>query len=130
MRSRYALILAMLAGFGLGAAAVQSLHAQAGKGPGAYVIVDITEINDPKTFKTLLPKEPQAVSAFGGHFVTRTENIIGLDGVSPLRFAIIAFETMQKASSWSESAPQTEINDIRAKSTKSRSFIVAAEGKD
>jgi uncharacterized protein (DUF1330 family) len=120
----------MLAGFGLGAAAVQSLHAQAGKGPGAYVIVDITEINDPKTFKTLLPKAPQAVSAFGGHFVTRTENIIGLDGVPPLRFVIIAFDTMQKASSWSESAAQTEINDIRMKSTKSRSFIVAAEGKD
>jgi hypothetical protein len=78
MRSQYALALAMLSGFGLGAFAVQGLHAQ-GTAAGAYAIVDITQINDPETFKTLLPKEPQAVAASGGRFVTRTNDITGLD---------------------------------------------------
>ena len=127
MRSRYALALAMLSGFGLGAFAVQALHAQ-GTAAGAYAIVDITQINDPQTFKTLLSKEPQAVAAFGGRFVTRTNDITGLDGVAPLRFVIIAFDNVQKAQNWNDSAPQADINAIRTKSTNSRSFIVAAEG--
>jgi uncharacterized protein (DUF1330 family) len=127
MRSQYALALAMLSGFGLGAFAVQGLHAQ-GTAAGAYAIVDITQINDPETFKTLLPKEPQAVAASGGRFVTRTNDITGLDGVAPLRFVIIAFDNVEKAKNWNDSAAQTQVNAIRMKSTNSRSFIVAAEG--
>ena len=127
MRSQYALALAMLSGFGLGAFAVQGLHAQ-GTAAGAYAIVDITQINDPETFKTLLPKEPQAVAASGGRFVTRTNDITGLDGVAPLRFVIIAFDNVEKAKNWNDSAAQTQVNEMRMKSTNSRSFIVAAEG--
>jgi uncharacterized protein (DUF1330 family) len=127
MRSQYALALAMLSGFGLGVFAVQGLHAQ-GTRAGAYVIVDITQINDPETFKTLLPKAPQAVAAFGGRLVTRTNYITALDGVAPLRFVIIAFDSVQKAQNWNDSAAQTQISAIRMKSTTSRSFIVEAEG--
>jgi uncharacterized protein (DUF1330 family) len=127
MRSQCALALAMLSGFGLGAFAVQGLHAQ-GTAAGAYAIVDITQINDPETFKTLLPKEPQAVAASGGRFVTRTNDITGLDGVAPLRFVIIAFDNVEKAKNWNDSAAQTQVNAMRMKSTNSRSFIVAAEG--
>jgi uncharacterized protein (DUF1330 family) len=126
MRFHYALTLAMLGGFGLGAIAVQGVHAQR-TGPGAYAIVDITQINDPETFKTLVAKEPQAVAPFGGRFVTRTNYITGLDGVAPLRFVIIAFDSVGKAQDWNDSAAQTEINAARMKSTNSRSFIVEAE---
>jgi uncharacterized protein (DUF1330 family) len=127
MKTYYTVMAAMLAGMGIGAAAIDGLKAQ-GKAPGAYVIVDITQINDPETFKTLLPKEPQAVAAFGGRFITRTNYITGLDGVAPLRFVIIAFDSVQKAQNWNDSAAQTEISAIRMKSTKSSSFIVEAEG--
>jgi uncharacterized protein (DUF1330 family) len=127
MRSQLALTLAMVSGFALGAFAVQGLHAQ-GTAPGAYAIIDITQINDPAAFKTLLPKEAQAVSAAGGRFVTRTNYITALDGVAPLRYIIVAFDSVQKAQSWNDSAAQTEANAIRMKSTQSRSFIVEAEG--
>ena len=127
MRSHYALVLAMLTGFGLGALAVQSVQAQR-TGPGAYAIVDITQINDPETFKTLLPREAPAVTAAGGRFITRTNYITGLDGVAPLRFVIIGFDSVQQAQSWNDSAAQTQVNAIRQKSTQSRSFIVEAEG--
>jgi uncharacterized protein (DUF1330 family) len=126
MRFRYAPMLAMLGGFGLGAIAVSGVQAQR-TGPGAYVIVDITQINDPETFKTLLPKEPQTLAAFGGRFVTRTNYITGLDGVAPLRFVIIGFDSVGKAQEWNDSAAQTAINATRMKSTNSRSFIVEAE---
>jgi uncharacterized protein (DUF1330 family) len=127
MQSRYALTLAMLAGFGLGAVAVQGLNAQ-GTAPKAYAIVDVTEINDPRTFNALLPKEQQAVTAAGGRYVTRTNDITAIDGVAPLRFVIIAFDSMSKANSWKESPAQIAVNKERIESTKSRAFIVAAEG--
>ena len=127
MRYPWTLALAPLSGFALGAFAVGALHAQA-TAPGAYVIVDINQINDPATFKTFLPKEPQTVAAFGGRFLTRTNYITALDGVAPLRFAILAFDSVQKAQAWNDSAPQADLNAIRMKSTRSSSFIVEVEG--
>ena len=127
MWDQWRLALAILSGFTLGAFAVQGLHAQ-GTAAGAYVIVDINQINDPPDFKTVVAKEAQTVGAFGGRFLTRTNYITPLDGVAPLRFAIIAFDNVQKAQAWNESGPQAEINAIRMQSTRSSSYIVEVEG--
>jgi uncharacterized protein (DUF1330 family) len=98
-----------------------------GKGPGAYAIVDISEISDPATFKTLLPIAGKANDQFGGKFIVRTENIAALDGTPPKRFVVIAFDSMDKAKAWDKSSLQGEVNAIRKKSTKSRTFLVDSE---
>ena len=118
---------AILACAALGATAINVLYAQ-NKSPGAYVIVDISEITNADGFKQLFPKAPAAVAAFKGNFVTRTEKITALDETPPKRFVIIGFDDVEKAKAWNESAAQKEVNDIRLKNTKSRSFIVATEG--
>ncbi len=115
--------LAVLAGAVLGAAAVSGLNAQ-GKAPGAYVIVDLNEISDPATFRTLLPKTTAAIAAFNGQAVAQTDNIVALDGTPPKRFVIIGFDSIDRAKAWYASPAQNEINAIRIKSTKSRAFIV------
>jgi uncharacterized protein (DUF1330 family) len=56
------------------------------------------------------------------------QKISALDGTPPKRFVIIGFESVDKAKAWDASAAQKEVNDIRMKNTKSRSFIVAVEG--
>ena len=117
--------LAMLGGVAIGAMAVNGLLAQGGP-PRAYAIVDISEITDPATFQTLLPKTGPANAAFGGQFVARTENIVALDGAPPKRFVIIGFGSIERAKAWDASAAQQEINAIRIKSTKSRTFVVDA----
>jgi|SRR6266851_2403120 uncharacterized protein (DUF1330 family) len=122
MKSYIGIAAAMLAGAAFGAVAVGGLHAQSK--PGAYVVVDITEVSDPDTFKTLLPKAPGAVAAFGGQFIARTENITPFDGTAPKRFIVIGFESVDKAKAWDASPAQQEVDAIRIKSTKSRSFIV------
>jgi uncharacterized protein (DUF1330 family) len=127
MRSRLALTLAMLAGFALGAVAVQSVHAQR-SGPGAYAIIDITEVTSPQGLNEALAKLPASVAAFGGKFVIRTENILGFDGVPPLRFFIIAFDTMEKAQNWNNSPAQAAVNQARMQATTSSSFAVGVEG--
>jgi uncharacterized protein (DUF1330 family) len=115
--------LTLLAGVAIGAAAVNGLNAQ-NKAPGAYVVVDLSEISNPDLFKTLLPKAEPAMKAFGGNFVVRTENIVGLDGTPPKRFVVISFDSMDKAKAWDASPAQKEITNIRERSTKSRQFIV------
>jgi uncharacterized protein (DUF1330 family) len=127
MKTRYVAALSVFAGAAIGAISVGGLYAQS-KSPGAYVIVDISEVTNPDGFKQLFPKAPPAVVAFDGHFVTRTEKISALDGTPPKRFVIIGFESVDKAKVWDASAAQKEVNDIRMKNTKSRSFIVAVEG--
>jgi uncharacterized protein (DUF1330 family) len=122
MKNYIALGAALITGVAFGATAVNSLFAQTK--PGAYVIVDISEVTNPDLFKTLLPKAPSAVQAFNGQFVARTEKITALDGTAPKRFIIISFASVDKAKAWNESAAQKEVNDIRLKSTTSRSFIV------
>lgn len=122
MNQRIALGLAMLAGVAFGAAAISGLNAQ-NKAPGAYAVIDISEISNPDVFKTLLPKTVPSMDAFGGRNVILTENIVGLDGVPPKRFVVIAFDTMEKAKAWDASPAQKEITGIRTKSTKSRAFI-------
>jgi uncharacterized protein (DUF1330 family) len=123
MNRTLALGLTLLAGVAIGATAINGLNAQ-NKAPGAYVVVDLSDVSNPDLFKTLLPKAEPASAAFGGKFVVRTENIVGLDGTPPKRFVVIAFDSIDKAKAWDASPAQKEITDIRQRSTKSRQFIV------
>ena len=118
--------LTLLAGVAIGAAAVQVLHAQAT--PPSYVVADITEISDPEGFK-VVSQRPQGeatarVQQAGGRYITRTDKITALDGTPPKRMIIIAFDSLEKAQAFNNSPGQKEINAIRTKTTKSRSFIV------
>ena len=115
--------LGILAGIAIGATAIDRLHAQA-KAPGAYAIVDISAITDPEGMKALGPKAGPAATAAGGHFIARTENIVALTGTPPKRFVIIGFDNIEKAKAWYATPAQKEVNDIAAKSTTQRMFVV------
>jgi uncharacterized protein (DUF1330 family) len=115
--------LAMVAGAALGAAAVKELGAQ-GRPPGAFAVIDISEITDPDIFtRQLLPKSTATLVPFGGQYVIRTDNIAGIDGTAPKRLVVIAFQSPQAAKAWASSAAQKELDALRMKSTKSRVFI-------
>jgi uncharacterized protein (DUF1330 family) len=115
--------LAMLAGAALGAAAVSELGAQ-GRPPGAFAIIDISDITDPEVFsRQLLPKSTATLVPFGGQYVIRTDNITGIDGTPPKRLIVIAFNNPQTAKAWVGSAAEKEIGALRMKSTRSRVFI-------
>jgi uncharacterized protein (DUF1330 family) len=123
MNRPIALGLAMLTGAVFGAAAVSGLNAQ-GKAPGAYVVIDISTISDPATFKTLIPIADKSMKEFNATNVVRTQKMVGLDGAAPpQRFVVISFDSMDKAKAWYDSALTKEVTGIRLKSTTSRSFI-------
>ena len=98
MNTRYKIALATLAGIGIGAAAIHELHAQAK--PPAYVVVAERSIKDADPFKAgVIDKaSPAVLAAAGGRYVVRTQTIRSLDGSSPQRFVLLAFDSVEKAS--------------------------------
>ena len=124
MKSNYRLAIALIAGTAIGGAAIQSLHAQAK--PPVYVVIDISEVTDAEGLKanTQRPVTSTPTVMQGGRYITRTDKITALDGTPPKRMIIIAFDSVEKAKAWNDSADQKKVNEVRAKSTKSRSFIV------
>ncbi len=86
----FSMCLLTLAGAVFGAAAVTSLNAQ-GKAPGAYVIVDITSINNPDAFKAIMPKIGPANAAVGSKPIVqhRKHHRIGRNSAQALRHRVV-----------------------------------------
>ena len=126
MNTRYKIALAALAGIGIGAAAIHELHAQAK--PPAYVVIAVRSIKDADAFKTGVVDKasPAALAAAGGRYVVRTQTVKSLDGPSPQRYVLLAFDSVEKAQAWEDSPAYEAIKPIRHASAKSRVFI--AEG--
>ena len=126
MKVNRTLVMALVVGAALGAATIQTLHAQA-KSP-VYVMVDIDEITDAAGYAAIGGRTAQAAAAVfkdsGGRYLARTDKITALDGNAPKRSVIIAFDSKEKAQAWYNSAAQKEVTAIRTKTTKPRAFIV------
>ena len=123
MRIQCAVALAVAIGLGLGAIASRGLAAQAKR--TVYVVIDVNEITDADGFKALVKMGPAnivEVKDADGRYLARTENIAALDGTAPKAFAIIAFDSVEKAKAYYDNMKQTTA--MRIKATKSRSFIV------
>ena len=115
--------LAMLVGASLGATAVKGLHAQ-GKTPGAYAILDISEILDPAAVPQIIAKAVPSAKAGGAQYLAATEKITALSGVPPKRVVILAFDSIDQAKAWYNSPAQQEVNAMDAKTVKHRWYIV------
>src|SRR5262245_6204057 len=78
MKTRYTVVLSMIAGAALGAAAIQGLHAQAK--PKAYVISE-TEVIDAAAQAVYIPLVRAAQNAAGGRsFHTAGGKVVALEG--------------------------------------------------
>jgi uncharacterized protein (DUF1330 family) len=125
MKTHYAVAMA-IAGFGLGAAAVQGLHAQAR--PPIY---QITEIDMPRDnvdayLKEYAPKAQAIIRAHGGRSLAASQNVTAVEGDAPKsRVAITVWDSPEKFNAYRNAA---DFKDIRAnvgnKLAKFRSFTV------
>jgi uncharacterized protein (DUF1330 family) len=125
MNSNQKFAIALATAVALSALGVKGLSAQSL--PPTYFIVDFSEITDPEGFKALAAKAtPEILAGFGGKYMIRSQNITAVEGVAPKRLVIIAFDTPEHAKAWAE---QPDPRAIRAKTTKSRSFLVEGLGQ-
>ena len=123
MKARYTVALATLAGIGIGAAAVQGLHAQA-KPPVYYIAeVDVTEL-EPYT-KEYAPRAQALIRQRGGKVLAAGQNVTALQGEPPKpRVAIIQWESIEKIHAWRNTPEFKELRTIGDKYAKFRNFAV------
>ena len=101
MRTRNAVILAMIAGFGLGVVAVQSLHAQAK--PPVYYVSEVEIANPDAYAKEYQPKAGDIVRAAGGRYLA-TGAPTAIEGAKPAtRAVVIVWDSMDAIMAWRNS---------------------------
>jgi len=125
MRTRNTVALAIIAGFGLGAATMGGIYAQAK--PPVYVVAEIDIANMDAYMKEFLPKAAPVVQKYGGRLLAASANVTALDGRRPSRVAVQQWESMEKVKAWHGSAEYKEIRKIGDKYAKVR--IYAVEGR-
>ena len=87
--------LAMVVGAAIGAAAVQTLHAQAK--PPAYNVAEITIKDQDGYNKEYLPLITKALTDAGGKFIVRGGKTISYEGAAPApRVVVVQFENLDK----------------------------------
>ena len=90
--------LAMLAGVGLGAAAVQGLHAQ-GK-PPVYLVTEIDVTNVDAYVKEYAPLAQASIKKAGGRLLAASLKVSPIEGTPPKRVAIQVWDSLDQIQAW------------------------------
>ena len=123
MKTYYIVGLSMLTGIGVGAIAVQTLHAQAK--PPVYRVSEIEITNVEAYTKEFAPKAQAALKAAGGRFLAAGQNLTALEGDPPkTRVTIQVWESLEKMQAAFNSAEYKEARKIGDKYAKFRAFAV------
>ena len=115
--------LAMVTSAALGAAAVQSLHAQAK--PPAYNVAEITIKDQDGYNKEYLPAITKALTDAGGKFIVRGGKTISYEGAAPApRVVVVQFENLDKLQALYNSASYKDAIAVGDKYSPQRIFGV------
>ena len=122
MKTKFTLALAIIAGVGIGAAAVQALHAQTK--PPAFAVVELEVQNSDEFKKEFLPLASKVFSEAGGKFLAGPGLATAIDGTAPDRVALIAFDSLDRAVATFGSAAYKDARKTGDKYAKFRIFAV------
>jgi hypothetical protein len=93
MKTKFATGLACLIGVGVGALAVQGIHAQAK--PPAYVIAEIEVTHQDGYVKEYLPPSSKALLDNGAKYLARGSRTASIKGEPPKRIVLLTFENFE-----------------------------------
>jgi uncharacterized protein (DUF1330 family) len=123
MKTRYSVLLAMAVGFGLGAVAVQGLHAQAK--PPVYYIGEIDVTNADAYAKEYQAGAGALIKAAGGRYLAAGK-ATPIEGAAPKsRVILLAWDSMEALQAWRDSAAFKDGRKIGEKYADFRSFAIA-----
>jgi uncharacterized protein (DUF1330 family) len=96
--------------------------------PKGYVIAEIT-VTDPDAYKQYAAAAGPVVSKFGGKFLVRGGQTVGVEGDPPAaRVVIIEFASLAAARSFEDSQDYQAIAPLRHKAARSRVFLAEGTG--
>ncbi len=123
MKTQYTVALAIVTGFGLGAAAVESLHAQAK--PPVYYIAEVDVTNPEAYAKEYVPRAVAVTKAASGRIVVLGGKITPLDGQPPKpRVVVQVWDSIEKIQAWRNSKEFKEVREIGKKYATFRTYAV------
>jgi uncharacterized protein (DUF1330 family) len=127
MRTRYTILLSMIAGAALGGAAIQGLHAQAKL--KAYSIGEI-EVTDASAQPGYVPPVRNAIEqAHGRSLRTLNGRVVSIEGGTPPKnVAIVEWDSLDDAVAFYKSKAWTDLAPQRDKSQKTIRRYVSAPG--
>jgi uncharacterized protein (DUF1330 family) len=105
--------VAVVAGFALGAAVVQGLHAQAKAKPPVYVVaeIDVTDLDG--YVKEFAPKAQALIKRSGATLLAAGQNVTSFEGQPPAkRVAIQRWESLEQYKAYRNSAEFKENRKI------------------
>ena len=124
MNPKSKIVLAVVLGAALGAAAVQGLHAQAK--PKAYIVSE-SEVLDAAAAATYGPLVQAAQKAAGGRSFRTTGKIVARVGTAPQRVGLSEWDSLEQAQAWFNSAARKDLEPQRVKAIKIiRQYVVEA----
>ena len=122
MKSRYSMLLAMAVGFGLGAVAIQGLHAQAK--PPVYYVGEIEVTNADAYAKEYQQGAGALIKAAGGRYLAAGK-AIPIEGAPPKsRVILLAWDSMEALQAWRDSAAFKDGRKIGEKYADFRAFAI------
>jgi uncharacterized protein (DUF1330 family) len=123
MKTRYATTLAVLAGFALGAVAVQGLYAQAKKTP-LYVVTEVDVKDLDPYVKDYVPRVQALLKKSGGRNIAAGGKAASIEGAPPKRIAISVWESMEQYQAYRNQAEFKELRKIGDKHATFRTYTV------
>ena len=122
MKMRFAVAMGMLAGIGIGATAVQGLHAQA-KAP-VYLVTEIDVTNADAYVKEYAPLAQASIKKSGGKLLAASLKVISVEGAAPKRVAIQAWDSLEQIQAWRSSEDYKDARKIGDKYATFRSYAI------
>lgn len=98
MKTRFAVAMGMIAGIGIGATAVQGLHAQA-KAP-VYLVTEIDVTNVDAYVKEYAPLAQASIKKAGGKLLAASLQVMAVEGTAPKRVAIQVWDNLEQIQAW------------------------------
>jgi uncharacterized protein (DUF1330 family) len=122
MKTRFAVAMGMLAGIGIGATAVQGLHAQA-KAP-VYLVTEIDVTNADAYVKEYAPLAQASIKKAGGKLLAASLKVVSVEGAAPKRVAIQTWDSLEQIQAWRNGDDYKDARKIGDKYATFRSYAV------
>jgi uncharacterized protein (DUF1330 family) len=116
MKMQFKTTFAVLAGVGLGIAAVHGLHAGQSKAPSAFVISNI-EVTDQAKYQKYAEASAAALGAYHAKILVRGGKTVVFDGRAPQRVIVIEFASMADAQRWRSSPEFQKLKPLQQQSS-------------
>ena len=126
MKTRYTVVLSMIAGAALGGAAIQGLHAQAK--PKAYQVTELEIIDDAAWQEFVKAVRASQQAASGRNLRTAKGKVVAFVGAPPKHVGITEFDSLDQAVAYRNSQGFKDLDPLRNKAIKIvRQYTVETE---